>query len=314
MEYKFIKKAFTRLGFALIVSDVSATITAYFILWVFETFFPNSMDGFLYQALSQLVPLYCVGIPAAYAVASGMPAMKPDSHKMSMKEIIMLAAVSMVGLNIGSLLSNVLTETIYTITGVEAPDILTETMHDGYLGLNIFLTFIAAPVMEELFYRKMILDRIGFFGERQAIMVSAFVFALAHGNFHQFCYAYLLGALFAYIYLKTGQIRYTIWLHMIVNFIGGVVVTVVTGIGLAEELQNTILDIHSSLTMLIYLYGIVVLITKLVQIINGNGFMLSSGMFPLPKRGWRKITYLNFGMLGFILLCSITFYRLTFLW
>lgn len=88
--------------------------------------------------------------------------------------------------------------------------------------LNIAMVVFAAPIVEELLYRKMLIDRIAAYGDGVSVVVSGLLFGLAHGNFSQFFYAFGLGALFAYVYIKTGHIGYTIGFHMFFNLIGGV--------------------------------------------------------------------------------------------
>ena len=48
------------------------------------------------------------------------------------------------------------------------------------------------------------------------------MFGLFHGNLNQFVYTFLVGAFWAFIYVKTGRLRYTIYLHMALNFMGSV--------------------------------------------------------------------------------------------
>ena len=65
--------------------------------------------------------------------------------------------------------------------------------------------------------RRLILDRLRVYGEKTALIVSALAFAALHGNLSQFFYAFVLGLFFGYLYLRTGKLRYTIFLHMIIN-------------------------------------------------------------------------------------------------
>ena len=47
------------------------------------------------------------------------------------------------------------------------------------------------------------------------MLFSGLMFGLFHGNLNQFVYAFVLGLCFGFIYVKTGNIRYTIGLHML---------------------------------------------------------------------------------------------------
>ncbi len=84
--------------------------------------------------------------------------------------------------------------------------------------LNTALAVIAAPLLEEWIFRKLLIDRLHIFGEPTAILASALLFGLVHGNSAQFFLAFFLGLLFGVLYCKTGKIRYTILLHAIINF------------------------------------------------------------------------------------------------
>jgi len=81
----------------------------------------------------------------------------------------------------------------------------------------LLLAMVGAPVFEELIFRKFLLDRVGPYGEGTAVLFSALLFGMAHQNAGQFFLAFLLGAVFALVYLRTGQIAYTMALHFLIN-------------------------------------------------------------------------------------------------
>lgn len=76
---------------------------------------------------------------------------------------------------------------------------------------------VGAPVFEELACRKLLLDRLHGYGEGFAMLVSALLFGLIHGNSGQFFLAFFLGMLFAMVYMRTGRIIYTMLLHGMIN-------------------------------------------------------------------------------------------------
>ena len=79
------------------------------------------------------------------------------------------------------------------------------------------LSIIIAPIFEELIFRKVLMDRIGVYGERLAIIVSAISFGAFHGNFQQFFFTVMAGVGLAIIYAKTKKIIYPIILHFLNN-------------------------------------------------------------------------------------------------
>ena len=91
------------------------------------------------------------------------------------------------------------------------------------LWMIAFWMVICAPVMEEYVFRKLIVDRTVCYGQGTAVLLSGLMFGLFHGNLNQFVYAFVLGMLLAYLYVKTGNLKITIAIHMMINFMGGLV-------------------------------------------------------------------------------------------
>lgn len=86
----------------------------------------------------------------------------------------------------------------------------------GALAYYIY-AIAGAPILEEILYRKLLIDRLHAYGQWTAAALSALVFGLVHGNSGQFFLAFLIGLLFAVVYMKTGRVIYTVILHVIIN-------------------------------------------------------------------------------------------------
>ncbi len=97
----------------------------------------------------------------------------------------------------------------------------------------LLCTVILAPIAEELFFRKALIDRLSAYHPMDAILYSALLFGLIHGNLTQFLYAFPIGVLLGIIYWRTKNIRYTILLHMGMNTLGGLLPLLVQRIGTA---------------------------------------------------------------------------------
>lgn len=91
-----------------------------------------------------------------------------------------------------------------------------ETMWPASIPLHVY-AIIGAPVLEELACRKILIDRIHKYGQIPAMVVSGLLFGLLHGNSGQFFLAFFLGMVFAAVYLKTGNVIYTMLLHFMIN-------------------------------------------------------------------------------------------------
>ncbi|MCC7553624.1 MAG: CPBP family intramembrane metalloprotease [Methanobacteriaceae archaeon] len=180
--------------------------------------------------------------------------------------------------------------------------------------VDIWTTFlvivILAPIFEELFFRKFLIDRTIKYGGWASVVISATLFAFFHGNLNQFFYTFLLGAFFAYVYVKTGNIKYTIALHGLINFSGSIV-----SMFLISLLESSIPVDISNLTnaqimanisdytpyIAILFISILILLVIVLGIIlillNYNKINLPVGEVTLKKSS----IFLNFGMICFLI-------------
>lgn len=81
------------------------------------------------------------------------------------------------------------------------------------LGLNLVTYALLPGVIEELVFRGWVLGALQPFGERRALLLSALLFGLLHGNLTQMPFALLLGLVFGFIALRTGRL----WPCMIIH-------------------------------------------------------------------------------------------------
>ena len=103
------------------------------------------------------------------------------------------------------------------------PAVLTELfeslMNTSEHPLSSFLLLVVvAPVTEELLFRGIILR--GFlanYSKRRAILLSALLFALMHGNPWQFIPAFVAGVLLAWLLIETGSLIPCLFAHAVAN-------------------------------------------------------------------------------------------------
>jgi membrane protease YdiL (CAAX protease family) len=96
-----------------------------------------------------------------------------------------------------------------------------QRMFDQMIQLNLpgYLTIaIAAPILEELIFRGVILKRfLQNYSPTTAILLSATIFGIAHLNPWQFIGAFAIGILIGWIYLKTQSVLPGIFIHFANN-------------------------------------------------------------------------------------------------
>lgn len=176
---------------------------------------------------------------------------------------------------------------------------------EAVLGSNPFWTLLFAvllvPIGEEFIFRRLLIGKMIRYGEKSAVFYSALFFALFHGNLNQFFYAFALGAVFGYVYVKTGKLRYTIALHMIINLFGSVIAPAVV-YPMDGSMSHMLLAALFGLFVLgVGIAGIVLLIVLRKKIIFENGPVL------IPRGRRFSILWLNAGAVLFTLTCLCLF-------
>lgn len=238
---------------------------------------------------------YMVGGIVTYLIVRDMPVIcKPVARRTSGKLLFAGFLVCISGLYLGNVIGQMLMRLVSALQGKPMINPV-EQILNGLSGWAIFLTMVVmAPICEEIIFRKVIIDRIRLYGDKAAIVVSGFIFGLCHGNFYQFFYAFIIGAVFAYIYIQTGRLRYTIVFHMIINFLGSMV-------GLKVQNVPWLLGVYGILMLSAVIAGIVLFLQ------NRKNLVFQPGDYEAWGRGAFKVLFLNFGMIFFFLVSAATF-------
>lgn len=175
---------------------------------------------------------------------------------------------------------------------------------DGMIGsvnpwISLLCAGIIGPVAEELFFRKAMIDRLSGFHPADAIVYSALLFGLVHGNLTQFLYAFPLGLLLGFVYYRTQNIGHTILLHVAVNLLGGIVPQVINlmeeagaGNNVLKLIASLATALYSVMTIVLCVFGIIHLIRRRRQFFTIRP--------ELPR--FRRPFYIN---AGFIVACVV---------
>lgn len=181
--------------------------------------------------------------------------------------------------------------------------------------MMVALMVIVAPIMEELIFRKVLVDRTIRYGQGAAVALSGLMFGLFHGNLNQFAYAVILGVFFAFIYIKTGDIRITMGLHALMNFMGSVVAGGLLKMIHYQELLSAVEDPDRLVSLVTQyatgwiLYGLffvfimtVVISGIVLLIVHHRKFRLEPGEVQIPAGQRIQTLLLNPGMLFFCIM------------
>ena len=211
------KKCFGRIGWALL-AVLALTVGLQLLLGLLSgLLFEGDVPSWFLWLLTFL-PLYFVAIPIAALILATLPTQPAVGRKLGvigfLKALAICFPIMYAGNIIGTLLSALL-------SGNQAANPVVEITQDESL-LRLLVIPLLAPCLEALLFRKLLIDRCVRFGEKTAVLFSAFCFGLFHMNLFQFFYAFGIGLVFGYLYVRTRRLRYSVLLHCILNFQGGV--------------------------------------------------------------------------------------------
>ena len=315
-DLKEQRKDFSKIGFSLTSMLLAPNALVFYITFVWVIILelmgkPGTVMDINVLSILSSVFIYAVGLPIGYVIISKIPVTPPKKAKLSLNNFFVFLVMCIAIMNIGDLVGTGLSA---LLSGAKAQNPL-----DIMNSMNIFTIFlttvIIAPIGEEFIFRKLIIDRTLKYGEMTAIIFSGLTFGLFHQNFFQFFYAFGVGVLFAYIYVRTGKIRYSMIMHAVINFIGGIIPFILSKSFLevygtvpeeVTEISKEFLS-DSIATMgsmaIYYMVNIILTVVGAVfLILNLRKFCFEKTSLEIPKKKVFKTVYVNAGMIVFFIL------------
>lgn len=297
------RKRYTRVAASLLVMIVVWYLLTALLSNIFSTAIHSGTSaGYAMMYLVSDVPLYGVAIPLAIWNMSGIKPVKTRRFGLSAKQYIVFLVMTFAVMYVGNIIGSV-------FMGLFAPNTInpiTQLMGHSPV-VDIVFAVILGPIVEEWLFRKQIISRLRLFGEKTAVIFSAFVFALFHANIYQFFYAFGIGIMFGYIYMRTSSLWTTITMHMIINLNGAVIApALVNAVGGQEELvysaQNGVVSVAA-------LYGLVMMAVAIVGVVffvrNIHRTEFYHTPCQLPKGTAGKVAYGNPASIAFMVLCGL---------
>lgn len=199
-----------------------------------------------------------------------LPVTKIEKRPMKIGQLLLLIMM-MYGLTqVGSLMGMPIHLALTTIGSLTADsedaaaELSNNLVFSSGTVIRIISIGILPAIFEELLFRKILIDRTIRHGEFISCAMSGIMFGLWHGNFQQFFFAFFIGVLFAFVYIRTGNIIYTMIMHASMNLVTSTVTVELfnalmksMGIDMATGNINTDIDdsviIKSVLPMLLLL-------------------------------------------------------------
>lgn len=171
--------------------------------------------------LSYVLPQLCyMAAVIGYIKIAKIPFLQVVPFRKPVKPVAILLAVAVtVGIYCQNLILAVSFQWLIEAVGIQAEVILPDFTNAVNLALGILIVCIMPAVGEELMFRGLALSSFKEKGAASAMFLSAAMFALSHGNAAQLVHQFLLGAVLAYLTLRTGNIIYAMLIHFINNLL-----------------------------------------------------------------------------------------------
>ena len=317
-ELQQAKKVFSRLGWCYITGTVTVYVLQYVVAYFFRVYKPewaNNMSMSASLILSGLL-MYGCGMPVIVLLAQGIESQTIERHKMKWWQFVVALIMCYSLMYISNIVGNIITAVIGMWKGSAVDNDLVSYVTDSSMLVNFVLMVVVAPIVEEYVFRKVLVDRTVKYGQGIAIVTSGLMFGLFHGNLNQFAYAVGLGAFFAFIYIKTGNLKITIGMHAIINFMGSIVAGLLMKmldydalLAMDQEDMDAMVNLVMENLGAWVLFGVyliflffVVIAGIVLFIVFFKRFKVEPGTVQIPKGKAFEVLILNPGMLTFCII------------
>lgn len=310
------RKYFSKLGLRYIIGVLLIGVIQLVGYEVCKVIYPQVEEDFNLATLSMMLPMYLIAMPLMIYFIQRIPA-EGVAEKKKMKISHWFAAFFMcyAGMNLTNFAGLAVTSIISTFKQDTVDNVMGNLVSGLHPGLTFLFTIICAPIVEEIIFRKLLVDRTVKYGEATAVVLSGLMFGLFHGNLNQFIYTFFLGSFLAFIYVRTRNVLHVILLHMAVNFMGGFALNSVLDfsgyyelvqatVNGATEAEITALSMEHAIGMLVLgIFGMamigMIIAGVVLFIVNRKKFVLAQQEVVIPKGKRFSTVILNLGMILF---------------
>lgn len=315
------RRHFSKIGLVYVFATILINGLQFAALFIAKMANPELLDDPNASLLLSMLPMYAIAVPIIALVIRVVPKKEIAKRDMTFGSWL-LAFVMCYGLAIFSnLAGTILTQIIGALKHGTVSNVLLDTLDGTSPAVLLLVTAVCAPIAEEILFRKLLVDRLIRYGEGTAILVGGLMFGLFHGNLNQFLYAFVIGMFFCFIYAKTGNILYTITMHMTFNFLGSIASILVLNLnldGLSAALEQgefppRLLQAALPRMMMLLFYAAAefgVAITGIVLFfVLRKRFVLGAPDAAIPRGKWFSTVFVNIGMALYVIIWIVVIVR-----
>lgn len=167
----------------------------------------------------------------------------------------------------------------------------------GFFGflLTVIATAVVPALVEEFACRGIMIGLLKKYGEAFAVIATAILFGVMHGNFEQIPFAFLVGLVLGFVYVKTRSIWVCVGVHFINNFISVLFSYMPQNMDMG--IQNVLYTVYLIAAMLVAVVGVVLISSK-----QGESFELEKSDTASSEKEKYKWFFTNVLIIIFIVL------------
>ena len=280
-----VKSVFSRVGLAAAVLGVVVNLAQMIIITIFNVVNPAFESNGWFRYLLIAVSFYLIGFPICCLILKSIPdGQKREEENLTFGGFIKFFLISYFIMVLLNLFTMGFLWIVGNFKGSDVVNPLENVISNSSVLATIIFAGILSPIIEEVLFRGVMLNKLRTYGDKIAIITTALLFGLFHENFSQFFYAVGLGMIFAYVTLKTGTIKYSIGIHIMINMMGSVIGT--------QVLNSTIATMIFGIVVWIFVIAGLILFVKYFKKIS-----LLPGEVIIEKGHILSETWLNVGMI-----------------
>lgn len=299
---KQLKKTNSGIGFycfaIVILFFVIPNIIA-LICGIFGIDYKNDTSSFFISSITTISAFFILGI--IYCFISFTPLQSVIYFKrIKLTKLLPLIAIGLSVAMLSNYISDIMAYNL-SLTGINFSNNSNDENWSTYrFLLEIVDTAIVPAVFEEFAFRGVVLNKLRKFGDSYAIIMSAVLFGLMHGNLSQIPFAFILGLVIGFIAVKTNSIIPGILIHFFNNLFS-VIMSYLGMINIFNTQEYMIIHFSSVLTIVIL--GLV----SVIILCKDKGFFSISNQIEndLSLKSKISSSLLSVGMIFFIVVITL---------
>ena len=311
-EVRAARKHFSKLGAGFLAGTIVIFAVQTLALIIAEAVAPGLTENMNIYLLVSLLPMYLIGIPVLALLVWKLPSQTPERRTMKPGQFVVSVIMAFALMYAANIIGTIFTTIIGFFKKGAVQNTIANVVTETSTLTVIFIMVNCAPIIEEFVFRKLVVDRAVRYGQGTAVVLSGLMFGLFHGNLNQFMYATALGMFLAFLYVKTGKLKITIAIHMLINFMGSVVSAwVLKAVNLEklsrlnagdmqmvmEYLSENMLGFLAYMLYAFCIFGIMITgVVLLIVFAAKKRFVFERGNACIPKGERFRTVILNLGM------------------